>query len=336
MLINGASMNSAIEAVLSLFRSKMKFVLTTHVNPDGDGLGSELALAEWLSGQGKTVNILNHSATTEMYHFLDPQRRIAEFDGERDSHILAAADVILVMDANHPDRLRSMKQPVLSSSAIKVCIDHHLDPEEFAQYYIIDHDSTSTGEITYRLLCELTDKHLSRPIATALYCAIMTDTGSFRYPSVDPEIHRIVAHLIECGADPTSIYFNVYEQWSIGRMRLLGETLCTLKTEHEGKVVHMTVTQDVLNKTGTSEEDTDNFTSYPMSVHGVDIGILFLELTDGTKVSFRSKGEIAVNELAKQFGGNGHKNAAGATVHKAGLATTKSQVLQAALTFLKD
>jgi phosphoesterase RecJ-like protein len=333
-LTTTVDMQSVIEAVLPLFHSRKKFVLTTHINPDGDGLGSELALAEWLASQGKTVHVLNHSDTPEMYLFLDENQRIQKFDIARHTQILAEADVILIMDTNHPDRLRSMQQPVLSSPGIKICIDHHLEPAPFAQYYLIDDDATSTGEITYRLLLQLAGEHLSRFIASALYCAIMTDTGSFRYPRVDPEIHRIVAHLIECGADPITIYSRVYEQWSAGRMRLLGETLSTLSVEYDGKLAHMTVTQEVLDKTDTTEEDTDNFTTYPMSVEGVVIGLLFLELKESVKISFRSKGEIPINELAQQFGGNGHKNAAGTRLHNVTLPTIKDQVIRASSAFL--
>jgi len=336
LLTTTVDMQAAIKAVLPLFQSRKKFVLTTHLNPDGDGLGSELALGEWLARQGKTVHILNHSGTPEMYLFLDENQRIQKFDEARHAQILAEADVILVMDTNHPDRLRSMQRPVLSSPGVKICIDHHLEPAPFAQYYLIDDDATSTGEITYRLLLQLAGEQLSRLIASALYCAIMTDTGSFRYPRVDPEIHRIVAHLIECGADPITIYSRVYEQWSAGRMRLLGETLSTLTTEYNGRLAHVTVTQELLDKTDTTEEDTDNFTTYPMSVEGVVIGILFLELKESVKISFRSKGEISINELAQQFGGNGHKNAAGTRLHNVTLPSIKDQVIRASSAFLAE
>jgi bifunctional oligoribonuclease and PAP phosphatase NrnA len=323
-------MNSTIEAVVSLFQHHQKFILTTHVNPDGDGLGSEVALAEWLAAQGKRVSIFNHSKTPEVYLFLDPNQRIVQFNEARDAATIAHAEVIVVMDTNHPDRLRSMEQHVLGSKAVKICIDHHLEPGQFAQHYIIDDDATSTGEITYQLLIALNGRDLSPLIAQALYCAIMTDTGSFRFPRVDPEIHAVVAHLIQCGADPVAIYHQVYEQWSAGRIQLLGETLASLKTEYNGGLASVTITQEMLKKTHTTEEDTDNFTTYPMSVAGVVAAILFLELTDGVKISFRSKGDIPINELAKEFGGNGHKNAAGARLYKVKLEDAQKQVLQAA------
>jgi len=328
-------MISAFAAVIPLFHQHSSFVLTTHVNPDGDGLGSELALAGWLIAQGKTVHILNHSATPEVYLFLDPHKRIVQFQQELHAAVIAGAEVIVVLDTNHLDRLRSLQQHILDSKAVKICIDHHLDPAPFADHYVLDEDATSTGEIVYRLLVKLSgQQQLSPDIATSLYCAIMTDTGSFRYPRVDPEIHRIVAHLIECGADPVNIFHEVYEQWSPGRIRLLGETLASLQTAYDGKLAHVTITQEMLARTGTTEEDTDNFTIYPMSIRGVVAGVLFLELRSGLKISFRSKGDIPINELAKEFGGNGHKNAAGARIHTGTLKDVCERVVLSAAKYI--
>ena len=324
----------SFEAVVDLIHHHQKFVLTTHVNPDGDGLGSEIALAEWLTHQGKGVRIINHSGTPDVYRFLDPGNLIHRYDEASDGTVIDAADVIVVMDANHPERLRSMTQRVLASRAVKVCIDHHLDAAPFAETYFIDEDATSTGEIVYRLLARMDAGGISAHIATALYCAIMTDTGSFRYPRVDAEIHRIIAHLIECGADPVAIYHQVYEQWTAGRITLLGETLASLKTEYDGRVAHVVVTQDVLKHTGTMVDDTDNFSTYPMSIAGVVAGILFVELADGVKISFRSRGDIPINELAKEFGGNGHRNAAGARVQGMDLRALREKVIRAAAKYV--
>jgi bifunctional oligoribonuclease and PAP phosphatase NrnA len=326
--------SSALEQAVALFETHNTFVLTTHVNPDGDGLGSELALAEWLSGRGKNVTIINYSATPEIYLFLDVHHRIYRYEPARDDTVIAAADVIVILDTNQPERLRTMQGPVVSSRAVKIVIDHHLEPHPFADHYLIDADATSTGEIMYRLLSRLGHEALTSLVAENLYCAIMTDTGSFRYPRVDSEIHRIVADLIERGADPVAIYSNVYERWSNGRIHLLGEMLAGLETTEGGMLAYVTVTQEMLRRTGTAEVDTDNFTIYPMSVHGVVVGILFLELRDGVKISVRSRGEIPSNEIAKAFGGNGHLNAAGARLHNVPLEEVQKAVVQAAVKYL--
>ena len=163
----------------------------------------------------------------------------------------------------------------------------------------------------------------------------MTDTGSFRFPRTDPEIHRIAAHLIECGADPTDIFVNVYESASLGRMRLLGEALDSMKTACEGKLAYIVCTQKMFGNTNTSEVETDNFTTFAMSLQGVHVGILFNELQNGVKISFRSKGMIPVNELAKEFGGNGHLNAAGTRLFDVKLEEIVPAVLEKAGKYLE-
>jgi phosphoesterase RecJ-like protein len=323
-------------AILTLFRAHGRFVLTTHVNPDGDGIGSEIALASWLRKRGKDVRVINGSPLPAVYRFLDPGRTVATFDPLRDGPAIATADVIVVLDTNHPDRLQSMKDAVLGSPALKVCIDHHLDPDPFASAALIDANATSTGEILYRLLFREGDDGLTAEIATGLYCAIMTDTGSFRYPRTGPATHTIVSRLIASGADPVGIYAEVFERWSTGRIHLLGEVLAGLATEFGGLLAHVTITREMLSRTGTSEEDTDNFTTYPMSIEGVRVGILFLEVAGGVKISFRSKGMIPINALAMEFGGNGHRNAAGARIAGADSGDVRSRVLSAAARYITE
>jgi len=326
--------DSAIRAVLSLCAGHRRFVLTTHINPDGDGLGSEIALAEWLRSQGKEVHILNNDATPQVYRFLDAgQNLLLRYQPGDHAGLIAGAEVIMVLDTNHPGRLESLETAVMQSRARRICIDHHLDPSDFADLYVVDQSASSTGEIAYRLLKEA-GQPITSTIATALYCAIVTDTGSFRYSNVDPELHRIVADLIGAGADPAFIYRQVYEQWTPGRIRLLGETLATLKTEYDGALAHVTIDQTMLRRTGTHESDTDTFTVYPMSVQGVEAAILFLELGDGVKMSLRSRNDIPVNELAQEFGGNGHKNAAGARVRNEALGSFRERVIRAAGKYL--
>jgi phosphoesterase RecJ-like protein len=276
------------------------------------------------------VRVINHSPLPAVYRFLDPGESVAAFAPHRDAPALEAADVIVILDANHPDRLQSMKDAVLGSPALKICIDHHLDPDPFASPALIDANATSTGEILYRLLFQEAEKGPTAEIATGLYCAIMTDTGSFRYPRTGPMTHTIVSRLIASGADPVRIYAEVYERWSTGRVHLLGEALTGLRTEFAGLLAHVTVTREMLTRTGTSEEDTDAFTTYLMSVDGVRVGILFLEIEGGVKMSFRSKGMIPINALAMEFGGNGHRNAAGARIAGGETSDVRSRVLSAA------
>jgi phosphoesterase RecJ-like protein len=327
--------NKEFEQFRSFLAGASTIVLTTHINPDADGIGCELALGSFLKSTGKKVSILNHSETPDNLVFLDPHREVLHFDAARHADLIKSADLICVLDTNHPDRLADVKPFMLESKARKVCIDHHLEPGEFADLYILDETSAATGEIIFNLITFLDAKAVTSDIAEHLYAAIMTDTGSFRYPKTDPEIHRIIAHLIEAGADPTSIYQNIYDQNTPGRLRLLGLALAGMKTEYSGKVVYMVISRQMFTETITSEADTDAFVPYTLSVEGAQIGLMFTELENGViKISFRSKGNIWINKLAREFGGNGHQQAAGARVQSANLGDVVQTVLEHARTYI--
>lgn len=311
-----------------------RIIITTHVNPDGDALGSELAFAAAMRHLGKEPLIINHNSTPDNYLWLDPDKRIIHFIPDQHSQLILQADLIAVVDTNQPDRLRSMEPFVLQSPAPKLIIDHHLEPHPFGEFYIIDDDATSTGELMYKLFRTM-GIPITSDIATELYTAIMTDTGSFRFPRTDPEIHHIAADLIGRGADPTECYVKVYEQWTPARMRLMGEVLDSMKTAYGGKLAYVVCTRKMFQDTGTTEVETDNFTTYPMSIQGVMIGILFNELPNGVKISFRSKGNVPINQLAGEFGGGGHFNAAGARLFDLTLDEAIKQVVEKTKKYLK-
>lgn len=327
---------SSIENLGALLSEYSTFVLTSHVNPDGDALGSELAMGLLLRAMGKSVTILNHSETPEYYLWLDPLKEICIYDPALHRTIVKRAEAIVLLDTNQPDRLQSMHRDILASKARKFVIDHHLDPAPFADYYLIDADATSTGEIIYKLVLAHRPDALTKEMARALYAAIMTDTGSFRFPRTIGETYRIAGSLVDHGADPVEIYSRIYETWSPGRMRLLGEMLDSIQTRYAGKLAWAACTRKSFDETGATEADTDNFTTYPMSIKGVVMGILFCELEKSVKISFRSKGAIPVNKLAKEFGGNGHFNASGARVYNASLDSVVNDVLDRAAKYLAD
>jgi phosphoesterase RecJ-like protein len=327
-------MTKEFDACRELFEHKQRFVLSTHVNPDPDAIGSELALALFLRSRGKVVSILNHSATPSNCLFLDPQKTILEFKPERHADLIATADVIVVLDANQPGRLQSLQPFVMQSKATKLCIDHHLERQPFADLYVIDEQAAATGEILFDLFLHCDPESVSEEIATALYAAIMTDTGSFRFPKTDATLHLVVAGLIERGADPVQIYHETYEQGSAKRLLLLGHVLSTLQLSHGGRVASVFVTRAMFEKTETTEEDTENFVTYTLTIAGVQVGLMFTELPGGVKISFRSRGQIAVNKLAQEFGGNGHMNAAGARTSDQQLEAVISQVVERANAYL--
>lgn len=321
-------MQREFETFKNLIEQSNSFVLTTHINPDGDGLGSELALWSFLTRIGKSALIFNHSPLPPTYGFLDRNNVVKQFIGSSHNDILRHTDVIVVLDTNQSGRLASLQEPVLSSKAKKIVIDHHLDTEQFAHLSIIDDSAAATGEILYRFLAFLEGPVLSSEIADSLYVAIMTDTGSFRFPKTDSELHRITAQLIDSGADPVRLYQQVYEQGPPNRLRLFGKTLANLEVTNDGKIALLTVTQQMFRETGTDESDTDTFITSTLAIKDVQIGLMVTELKEGVKISFRSRGEIRINELAKEFGGNGHKNAAGARVTGMPVRTVIKQVLE--------
>ncbi|CUU02127.1 phosphoesterase RecJ domain-containing protein [Candidatus Kryptobacter tengchongensis] len=321
-----------IDEVKYVVKKSQNFVITTHVNPDGDGLGCEMALLYFLEKLGKYATVINVSETPDNYKFLDPENKILTFNEGDYDHIekILNADVIFICDMNQSHRLRAMEKYVLQSKAIKIIIDHHLETQNFADYYLIDVDVPASGEIVYKLIKSFDGFEIDKKIATGIYTAIMTDTGSFRFPRTDSETHRIVAELLDAGVDPTEIYEKVYEQSSIGRIKLLGKCLSDLGTEYDGQLGYIIVTQQMLKYYGVKEWETDGFVQSILSIAGIKVAIFILELRDGVKLSFRSKGDIPLNELAKEFGGNGHKNAAGARLYSISVDEVLEQVLKKA------
>ena len=327
-------MRKEFDACREIFEHKQRFVLSTHVNPDPDAIGSEIALASFLRARGKQVSVLNHSATPVNCLFLDPEHTISQFAPERHADLIANAEVIVVLDVNQSERTQSLHPFIVKSKASKICIDHHLERQPFADLYVVDEDAAATGEILFNLFLHCDQKSVSGDMATALYAAIMTDTGSFRFPKTDAALHRVVAGLIERGADPVHIYREIYEHGSATRLQLLGNVLSTLTLAHEGRVASVFATRNMFDKTATTAEDTENFVTYTLSIAGVQIGLMFTELTEGVKISFRSRGNIAVNKLAQEFGGNGHKNAAGARTSAQQLDAVITEVLERSRAYL--
>lgn len=329
----------SMKEIVNIFRilvdDNRKFVLTTHVNPDADGLGSELALHRFLKKLRKESVILNHSETPANHAFMDEKHEIKRFDPSTDAGLVLDADVLFAVDMNSPSRLRSMEKHFVESKAKKVIIDHHLEAQDFVDYQLVDLDSPATAEIIYKCLIAYDPAMLDKGIAEAIYAGIMTDTGSFRFPRTDGDIHRVTAHLLDIGVDPTHVYNNLYEQNSIGRTKLLGEVLSSIQLACGGKLAYFAITQEQLKKYNVVADETEQFVNYAGAISGVVVGIFFMEQPGWIKISFRSKGDVPVNELAKLYGGGGHKNAAGARLPDTSMDETIRKVLKDAQSILR-
>ncbi len=321
--------------VITLLNGCQQFVLTTHINPDGDGLGSQLALGEYLISLGKYVRIVNCSSVPRHYRFLDSDAlRIEEFDPAAHTETIRHADCIVILDTNQPGRLGIMETSVLQSPAVKIVIDHHLDKDNFADHYLVDESAAATGEIVYRLLKAAPEFTFTGRTAINLYTAIMTDTGSFRFPKTTAETHRIIADLLDLTVDPAQIHLEVYERGPAARLVLLGRSLSTLRMFHNGRLALMTATSDMFRETQTDLPETDGFVNYAMQIDGVVIGVFITEYNGSIKLSFRGRGDVWVNKFAQRFGGNGHQHAAGATASGGDLDAVIRRVLDLAGEFL--
>jgi len=322
---------------IELVSAKQTFVITTHINPDGDAIGSETALALFLSGRGKTITIVNQSPTPDNLTFLSSVIYPVEcYDAARHSALIRGADCIIVVDTNAPNRFFALADDVAANTGAKICIDHHLEPEPFADMYIIDAEAPATGELLYELFTTIDPDAVTAPIAKALYTCIMTDTGSFRFPKTDAQTHTITAELLRRGADPSEIYQAVYDSSPVNRLHLLGRALDSIRSIESGAVAWMTLRQTDFDQTRTVGADTDNLINYTLSIAGVRIGLMFTEFDGVVKVSFRSKGDIWINTLAKEFGGNGHKHAAGARITGRSLEEIVDKVTDRARAYLTN
>jgi phosphoesterase RecJ-like protein len=292
-------------------------VLTTHLNHDGDSLGSEIGFAEWLISIGKKVRAINHSHIPENYRFLDKENPITEiFDPAKHSDVINNADAFFLLDTNDPLRTKSLAQNLVQHKN-PILIDHHLEPKDFTKTRFIDTEATSTSEMIYRLITAAQKElggTISKKGAQALYVGIMTDTGSFRFPRTDSDTFRMAADLIDLGADPITTYNEIYNSAKSSRVLLIGKCLSSLKFFFDDRLATQVVFQNDLKETGSIEEEVDGFVQFPLQVATVEFSIFILELREGWKISFRSKGNKSAAEVAKAFGGNGHFHAAGARI----------------------
>jgi bifunctional oligoribonuclease and PAP phosphatase NrnA len=301
--------------VIPLIENNQTFILTSHMHPDGDALGSELALAEHLIRLGKKVHILNSDAMPPVYRFLDTRKRIKRYSGSKHSRIIRKADVIIVLDASGGwKRLGPIGEALEITPAVKLCIDHHPDAAAFVDLAVVDTNMASTAELIYSLVTTMGGV-ISLEMAQALYVAILTDTGSFRFPKTSPQTHLVTSALLAAGVDPLYLYRQIYEQASLGYIRLKGRVMDTVQTVGRGQIAYYSLTAAMLKSYGVKAAELDGFASLGQGVKGVRISIFCQEVApDRIKISLRSDGSIAINQVAVAYGGGGHPSAAGALV----------------------
>lgn len=306
-----------IKALKALLASPKKIVIIPHKNPDGDAIGSSLGLYHYLKKHGHEALIIAPNDYPHFLKWMPGEKSIIKFDSDTQpaTEKIQEADLIFTLDFNSLGRIGDMEETVTACSAVFVMIDHHQQPDDYAKFTYSDVAMSSTCQMIYHFIEKLEDADLiDDDIATCLYTGIMTDTGSFRFASTTSLTHKVVAGLIEKGANSARIHNKVYDTNSTNRLHLLGCALNNLVVLKEYRTAYITLSRQELLKFDFKKGDTEGFVNYGLSLEGIIFAIIFIEdqQEDYIKISLRSKGDFSVNQFSrKHFNGGGHDNAAG-------------------------
>lgn len=314
--------------IVRIVREKGRFVLCTHYNPDGDALGSLLALADILERMGKEVLCFLETAIPSAYRFLPGSGRVlTEIGAVQDYMRIAGADgALIALDCGDAKRLGKYGVELLGCHPCLV-IDHHHGNPGFGDYNWLSPTSAATGEMVFDLTRAL-GATVSPEAAECLYVAISTDTGSFHYAGTSSHTFEVAAELVRCGADPAALANQLYNDSSLGRLRLLREVLATLEMYEKDRIAIIRVSKAMRDRTFTTMEDTEYFINFPRAIHSVRVAVFLKEIEPGhVSVSLRAKGRCDVSCIAAEFGGGGHKNASGCTVRNAGMDEVRDVLL---------
>jgi bifunctional oligoribonuclease and PAP phosphatase NrnA len=306
---------------ISAFREYLdqprKAIILTHVKPDADALGSSLGLARYLKKKGHTVHVITPSDYPDFLGWMPGNNEVVIFQKEKPQaaqKLISQADIVFCLDFSSLNRINELGEMVRASTAKKVLIDHHLEPEKFADFEQWDDTAASTAELVYQLIDQLGDKGLiDAPLADCLYAGIMTDTGGFRHSNTNYKVFNIAGALVASGADPSKVSKLIYDTNTVERLRLMGYVLSEkLQVLPEYRTAYITLSSEDLKKFASQTGDTEGLVNYGLSIKGIKLSVLLSDRKENIKLSFRSLGDFSVNDLArKHFNGGGHRNAAG-------------------------
>jgi bifunctional oligoribonuclease and PAP phosphatase NrnA len=308
----------SIKKVKAVFEEPQAIVIITHKNPDGDAIGSSMALYHYLKNLGHNTTVVTPNDYPENLKWIPGHGKVLVFDKnvKKATAALKEAQIIFCLDFNSLKRIDEAGEIIAESKALKVVIDHHLEPDDFPDILFSDPSASSTAQMIYQFIEAMGDSDkITKDIANAVYMGIMTDTGSFRYSSVTAETHRVIARLIEAGAENAKIHENVWDTGTESKFRLLGYCLSEkMKIFEEFSAALITLTKDELQRFNYQKGDTEGFVNYPLAIDGIKMSAFFTDSEDFIRISFRSRGDFSVNEFAREhFEGGGHRNAAGGT-----------------------
>jgi phosphoesterase RecJ-like protein len=312
---------NTISNIKPLLQAGTKVIITTHHKPDADALGSSLGLWGFLQSMGTTTTVISPTDYGDFLKWMPGEEKVLNFEmsKEQSAVLIAEADLIFCLDFNALKRINQMGELVSASKAQKVLIDHHLEPEQFADFVLWSTEASSTCELVYVLIEQLGELNkITKEIASCLYAGIMTDTASFKHNSTKPSTHKVASALLDKGAQPNIIFENIYDNYSFERTRFIGyclyEKMQVLEELHTAIIM---VTADELKKFNIITGDTEGLVNYGLSIKGIKLSVLIVDRTVLRKMSFRSKGDFPANEFArKYFNGGGHFNAAGGESNK--------------------
>jgi phosphoesterase RecJ-like protein len=314
-------MRGDLSAICRVLREKDRFLIACHENPEGDAIGSELALALALRKMGKTATVLNADPVPANLLFL-PGAGTVVFAEDGSKY-----DVAVVVDCGSPERTGRVARELRKCPQL-VNIDHHRTNGDLGELALVDPDAAATGLLIHRILSAM-GYEIGLDVATNIYVAVLTDTGSFHYGSSSPEAFEVAGEMVRRGVDPWAVAEQVYETQSARRLRLLGRVLDSLEVSADGRVACITTMREDLREFASGKDALEGFINYPRSIVGVEVAVSFREEEGSVfRVSFRSKGRVDVSAVAARFGGGGHRNAAGCTV-PGNFADVKKRVLEA-------
>ncbi len=315
-----------------------KMVIIPHKNPDGDAMGSALAWQNVMRQLGHAATVLAPNAYPTFLHWMPGHEDVIIYENaqKKGNKLIAEADFIFTLDFNTLKRIDDMGDRVTKSKAKKIMIDHHQEPDNYADLIFSEPTIGSTCELVYQIIDRLGKKNcINKEVATCIYTGILTDTGSFKFPSVTSSTHRSVAELMDCGVNHSYIHEKIKDTARPDRLKLLGIALRNMVFLNDVNTAYITLCQDELDECNFQKGDTEGFVNYGLSVSGIQIAVIMVEYRheDVVKLSFRSKGNLAVNTFAKTFfDGGGHINAAGG-VSKRSLKQTESYFIDSLRAF---
>lgn len=316
-MATGKSIITELENLKDLLSSPKKIVITTHQKPDADALGSSLAMWGYLKKKGHEVTVISPTDYPSFLNWMGGQEDVIIFDQdnqELSKQLVLGADVIFCLDFSALSRIGQLGDIVRKAKAKKVLIDHHLEPESFPDISFSDVTAAATAVLIFKIIIGLGDKKLlDTCIGECIYAGIMTDTGSFRHPSTNKEVHLIIAELINLSVDISKIHRLIYDNNSEKKLRFVGHALLNkLKVIPELRSSYIAISAEELQYFDSQTGDTEGLVNYALSVENIVLAAVIIEREDMVRISFRSKGEFSVNEFArKYFYGGGHRNAAG-------------------------